>query len=385
MTRYLVFVVFFMGLFLSDLAAETLRILPFGDSITYDNNHHDDEVKARPIGDRIGYRGPLWSKLKAVNKDFDFVGTRKAGQNYAPDFDPDNDGYPGETSYELAGRTYGILTKTNPNVILLHAGTNDNSSSIKGINQILDWIDTYENDTNQEIRVIVALIIDRTIPDKDIEGFNQNLVKLIIKRREQGDILTMVDMYRGAGFNNSDYADVTHPNSKGYEKMAQAWFETISTPYEPYSSAPITKDDKINAQTGQTVSINVTSNDIDYQGDMDRSSVNFIGGKDTDNDGDNDKLVVADQGTWIVDSKGIVIFTPNHNFTADPHPIQYTIKDAKGQVSKPATITIIYANASLENYPTSLVDASYIESISINKASNSVEFITRVPDAGITF
>ena len=362
---------------LSILQAKTLRILPLGDSLTYDNNHHDLEVKPRPISKRYAYRGPLWKMLKDAKIDFDFVGTKQAGQDYAEGFDPDNDGYPGEDSFEIAERTYKIMEATHPNTVLLHVGTNDIGAKMEGVNKILDDIEIYEEASSNEVRVFVALILDRREPNTQIKLFNGNLKKLIQRRWEAGDILTLVDMYHKAGLSEDDYADRTHPNASGYAKMAKVWFDALQTPYVAFSTAPFTKDDEVSAETGTTVSIDVLSNDKDYQNDMDRSSVAFIGGSST--------LSVKGEGKWSVNKDGIVTFRPNTSFTSDPTPVQYTVKDAEGAESKPATITINYSNASLESFPTSIVDDSYIESLTIHEDTNSVEFITRVPDSGIKF
>jgi len=366
------------------LSAKTLRIMPLGDSITYDNNHADD-TKPRSKSKRHGYRNYLWYMLKDANISADFVGTRHAGSAITPPFDIDNEGYPGETSYEIAERTYDILQKNAPDVILLHVGTNDHSDGVSGLNDILDWVDTYENDTNHPIRVLVAIILDRKVHDLHIEAFNKNLVKLVKKRWKKGDILTLVDMYTGAKLNDSDYADITHPNDNGYKKMAKVWYKAIKTPYVKYTSAPLTKDDQISGETGNSVSLNILANDTDEQNDMNRSSVSLVGGKDTDGDGDLDELTVSNQGKWSVTENGIVTFIPEKNFTNDPSPIRYTVKDDKGKISAPAQISIDYTNRSLQNFPHTLVAEAYIQSTSIDEASNSIEFITMIPDEGILF
>ena len=362
---------------ISLLQAETLRILPLGDSLTYDNNHQDIEVKPRPISKRYAYRGPLWSMLKNAKIDFDFVGTKQAGQDYAEGFDPDNDGYPGETSFEIAERTYNIMEATQPDVVLLDVGANDHGAKMEGVDKILNDIDIYEETNNKTVRVFVALILDRREPDTQIKFFNGNLKKLIQRRWEAGDTLTLVDMYHDAGLNKNDYIDRTHPNPSGYTKMAKMWFNALQIPYVAYSTAPFTKDDDLTAETGTTVSINVLVNDKDYQNDMDKGSINFVGGSSS--------LSVTGQGTWRANNEGIVTFRPNTSFTSDPSPVQYTVKDAEGSESKPATITIDYSNASLESFPTSIVDDKYINALTIHEDTNSVEFITRVPNTGIKF
>lgn len=366
------------------LGAAPIRIMPLGDSITYDTRSEDNK-DIRPQGQREAYRSHLWYKLRDANISADFVGPKQSGQDIVPAFDPDNAGYSGETSHEIAQRTHALIQTFKPNIVLLHVGTNDHSKSIAGVESILQWIETYEGDNNVKIHVIVAAIIDRTIHDLYIEGFNKNLTELIKNRWEKGDKVTLIDMYSGAGLTNADYADRTHPNKAGYAKMAEVWFQAIKTPFIPYTSAPISKDDTVNTQTNSIVTVNVLANDTDSQNNIDKSSVNFVGGTDTDNDGDFDKLSISDEGVWTVDEQGIVTFTPSNGFTSDPTPIQYTVADTDAKASNPAKIIINYTNATLETFPTTLVGKEHIESVNINEASNSIEIITRIPDTGITF
>jgi len=93
------------------LSGSKISLLPLGDSITWG---YDD-----PTGN--GYRGPLYSSLKSAGvSSLDFVGSLKNG-NMA---DPDNEGHIGWTISQIAGATSAI-SNLNPNVVLLHAGTND--------------------------------------------------------------------------------------------------------------------------------------------------------------------------------------------------------------------------------------------------------------------
>lgn len=78
--------------------AETIRIMPMGDSITYDT-YADDP---RPPGMRTGYRQPLWLQFINDGYDVDFVGSQFAGQDATPAFDPHNAGFPGITAAQLA-------------------------------------------------------------------------------------------------------------------------------------------------------------------------------------------------------------------------------------------------------------------------------------------
>ena len=356
--------------------SKTVRIMPLGDSITY--GILNEEV---PKSNRTGYRSFLYYKLQKINFTSNFVGSLTTGQSVVPKFDANHEGHPGWTSHAIAQKTYGYMKHSKPDIVLLHIGHSDYSTSTSGVESILNEIDHYERSSGHKVRVIVAMIIDRQNHDLIIDGFNHKLQKLVLSRWENGDILTLVNMNKDAKLTKKNYADNSHPNSSGYAKMANVWFKAITTPYVEFTSAPTAKDDNITAETGTTVTINILLNDKDRQNDMNVSSVSFIGGQGEA----KKKLSVKEEGAWSVDESGIVTFKPQKDFTANPTPVKYTVADNKGDVSKPAKIFINYNNTSLNTFPYTLVSESYIESTSINKASNSIEIIVRVPNTGITF
>jgi len=203
------------------------KIMPLGDSITYDDTYADKE-HPRPAGKRSGYRNYLWYFLKDAGLDIDFVGSQKAGQDIKPPFDPDNEGHPGWTSFDIADHAYEYMVQSRPNVVLLHIGTNDRTTtSPYGVELILNEIDQYEIDYHTHVKVYVALIIDRKEHDGRIDIFNRRLNDMLKKRIALGDDIVIVDMYHGAGLTSSDYADNTHPNDHGYYKMARVWYHAL--------------------------------------------------------------------------------------------------------------------------------------------------------------
>jgi len=224
---------------LASFAFGAVRIMPMGDSITYDENYHDLE-NPRPVGLRKAYRAPLWYMLEDAGYPADFVGSLVAGQDVVPPFDPDNEGHPGWTSFDMAARTYDFLSYSDPDIVLLHIGTNDRTTtSPDGVRQILDEMDRYERDTGHHIKAFVALIIDRKEHDGRIEVFNQRLKDMLLERIAQGDDIVIVDMYHDAGLTPDDYTDPTHPNDRGYYKMAKVWFAALmSNPYDPNVGIP---------------------------------------------------------------------------------------------------------------------------------------------------
>jgi hypothetical protein len=216
------------------LHAQNTKIMLLGDSITYDNAYIDLD-EPRSIGERHAYRNYLWYKLQdASYYAIDFVGSIQAGQTITPSFDPDNEGYPGWTSYDIANITYDRLTKNPPDIILLHIGSNDWDDSVSGVNSILNEIDRYEDDYKHPIKVILARIINRRTYYDWIATFNKNLQTLANRRIANGDDIYVVDMEYGAKIDYSkDFQDPTHPNNTGYDKMANVWFNALQKFIKP--------------------------------------------------------------------------------------------------------------------------------------------------------
>jgi len=224
------FIIFWIFVSLQ-LYASAVKIMPFGDSITYDNSYADLE-NPRPTSMRSAYRNYLWYKLQDAGYNVDFVGSRQAGSSVTPSFDVDNDGYPGLASYELADKAYSLISKSKPDIILLHAGSNDWDDSPSGIEDILDDVDRYEYENDTSVTVILALIINRREYESWIRYFNANVKRMAQRRIDNGDKIVIVDMENGAGLNySSDMRDPAHPTDTGYNKMATVWFNALKTVY----------------------------------------------------------------------------------------------------------------------------------------------------------
>ena len=216
-----------IAFFSLNVYANPIRIMPLGDSITQGYNISVEEIY------QSGYRNYLWHSLNSTNNSVNFVGSQTQGSSLYPYFDYNHEGYAWWLTQDIANEVYGFLASNQPDIILLHIGSNDtspnqnNSSSVVGINNILNQIDYYEKDYNHSIRVIVATIINRKTYHSTIHTFNTNLKNLVNSRITLGDKITLVDMEYNAGLNSSDYSDEVHPNNNGYEKMSRIWFDTL--------------------------------------------------------------------------------------------------------------------------------------------------------------
>jgi hypothetical protein len=236
---------------------DTIRIMPLGDSITYDTRV-SDITAPRAASARTGYRSHLWYMLQDADYHADFVGSQVAGQAVNPPFDPDNEGHPGWTTFNIESKTYDYTLNSRPDIVLLHVGTNDHDSFAGGLDGILNEINRYEEDTGKSVRVIVALIIDRRDHDPIIPFYNANVKKVVAAHITAGDKITLVDMYRNAGLVDRDYSDNTHPTNSGYYKIATVWFNELMKPYNPaltafpYTLAPAEQIEAININTTAT-------------------------------------------------------------------------------------------------------------------------------------
>ena len=113
---------------------------------------------------------------------------------------------------------------------------------------------------------------------------------------------------------------------------------------------PIAKDDSKVGKRCNVVMLDILSNDIDPEDDMNSSNINFIvvdgwDGLDSDNDGDIDTLIVPDEGKWSVDDLGKVTYTPNTICEGSPTMVEYTVTDESEKVSNKATIHVTYPDA----------------------------------------
>ncbi|KAL9027884.1 MAG: hypothetical protein Q9180_007260, partial [Flavoplaca navasiana] len=126
----------------------------------------------------------------------------------------------------------GILSVGNfrPNIILLHAGTNDFSlippnDPAGAPNRLGKLIDNLISFGNKDSVILVAQIIDVTNGEAKslIRKYNDAIPSIVAKRSKHH--IAVVD-FRGK-LQASDYADNLHPNDNGYKKMADLWFKAI--------------------------------------------------------------------------------------------------------------------------------------------------------------
>lgn len=195
-------------------AQTSLRIMPLGDSITYGEGDPD----------RGGYRKRLSALLTNDKYAFDFVGSQRSGEAILAD--PDNEGHPGWriTNIKEAIDMDGWLETYQPDVILLHIGSNDlrhgNGIYVRdNLSVLLDDILTRLPNTH----VIVAQIIPtRWGSEVDQKIYNDAIPNVVAAKGPQVSVVDMRDILV-----KDDFMTLYHPNTNGYDKMAQAWVTAI--------------------------------------------------------------------------------------------------------------------------------------------------------------
>ncbi len=205
-----------------------LRIMPLGDSITYGS----------PIPG--GYRNPLYHALTNLGYAVDFIGTQTGNAtNTLPEINHEGHGGwkisdPSIGLYENILGWFGSIA--DPDVILLHIGTNDSGGGTTFTNAIdrLDALITRMATAKPNAHIIVTSLMKRTGSNYTAitNSFNPYVPGRIAAQAALGRKVTFLDMH--AYLELADMSDGLHPNAGGYAKMAAAWAPAITNVISPF-------------------------------------------------------------------------------------------------------------------------------------------------------
>ena len=221
-------------------------IMPLGDSITM----------GYPV--EGGYRDPLYDRLDAHGYTFSFVGS--SAENPSSTLtDAGQAQHEGHSGYFIWGGndlssppivsgnvTSGLYEnlddwigpgKASPNIILLMAGTNDmyhdyqRATAPDRLTALIDQIYYYQ----PSVSLFVASIAPLKDAAKDAyaQTYNAAIPGIVSDQRAfYGRNVWFVDMY-GALTTGNLYGDGVHLADSGDEKMAQAWYDAVTSVPEP--------------------------------------------------------------------------------------------------------------------------------------------------------
>ncbi|MFJ2158024.1 FG-GAP-like repeat-containing protein, partial [Streptomyces sp. NPDC087856] len=213
-----------------------LRILPFGDSITYG------------IGSSTtsSYRGDLQTALNRgvldkTSTSYQFVGSQSSGSMAQPA----NEGHPGWRIDQLTGIEPCTIKAYMPNLVLLHIGTNDINANLDlgaAPDRLMALIDGIFKD-DPSVTVLVGSMMGTTWSPTitaNMATFNTTVSTRINALHAAGRRVAWVDM---GAVTTADMADGLHPDDAGYGKMSDAWVAGIQRMAAEGAIAPPTPAD----------------------------------------------------------------------------------------------------------------------------------------------
>jgi lysophospholipase L1-like esterase len=204
------------------------KILPLGDSITHGYGSSDD----------AGYRSQLFKLIVAASQNVTFTGSLSngpstvSGKTFVKNHEG-HDGYTVESGYSTYG-TAGISSlipspafTTVPDIVLLHIGTNDlTSSNSKATTS--DRLDTELGrivSAAPDALIVVAKVIPLGYSSSDWDTYNSKIPGLVQAHAAKGQHMVMVDMSKLP----TSQLNGVHPTDQGYATMAGNWYETIKS------------------------------------------------------------------------------------------------------------------------------------------------------------
>ena len=180
----------------------------------------------------------LYNDLTADGFNFQFVGATNTTPGYLPTSPVDqtfHNGYPGiSTSGLLSAMQTQAFLNVNPNIVLLHIGTNNVGGSepaaVSDVSSMIDMIESHNSSTE----IFLAQIVPFPGHDTFVNQYNTDLAALANTKDSAGDHVVIVDMntnFFSSG--NTLSPDNEHPNAGSYTWMAQQWNNAIVASLAP--------------------------------------------------------------------------------------------------------------------------------------------------------
>jgi lysophospholipase L1-like esterase len=203
----------YLSSFLLGAAAEPVRILSIGDSITQGGKTF------------VTYRLPLDQMMRAAGWSYEFVGSQ---QSEGPNGPLWHEGYGGKNAEFLAGLMPQKLKQLKPDIILLHCGHNHSAEEkpVPGILAAERAIIEAARKQNPKVVVLLAQVITSgKLPKYGyLPELNQAQVLLARELTRADSPVMIVDQATGFDPQKDTILDKVHPNAQGAEKMAKQWF-----------------------------------------------------------------------------------------------------------------------------------------------------------------
>ncbi|MBB6474789.1 cellulose binding domain-containing protein [Sphaerisporangium rubeum] len=202
--------------------AATVKIMPLGDSIT---------------GSPGCWRALLWNRLvQAGYTGLDFVGTLPP-QGCGVSYDGDNEGHGGALVTNVADQNQlpAWLSATNPDIVLMHFGTNDVWSNrptqtiLAAYSKLVDQMRA----NNPRMKILVAKIIPMSVSScpecgNRVISLNADIPAWAAAKSTSASPIVVVDHWTAFSTAQNTY-DGVHPNASGDQKMSDAWYPPLKS------------------------------------------------------------------------------------------------------------------------------------------------------------
>jgi lysophospholipase L1-like esterase len=199
----------------AESAPGVVRVMPLGASSTV----------GKGSWETAGYRGPLQELLARDGVPVDLVGSQRDGPDSVPD--RDHEGHSGITLEAMQPRVAEWVRRADPDVVLLHNGTNDllQGASAEEAAAHLEGV-LSEIVRASDAHVIVAGVWAPLPGDeRDREEFERLAAVAVAGFWERGRLMRFVD---ATGLLTPDQlADGLHPNAAGYRVIAEMWHREV--------------------------------------------------------------------------------------------------------------------------------------------------------------
>jgi lysophospholipase L1-like esterase len=182
-----------------------------------------------------GYRIELFRLAMKDGMDITYVGGSRNGPATVDGlaFPQSHEGHSGWTIQQIDNLVQNNnALGVNPNIILLHIGTNDMYSTVapvadadKRLGTLIDHITTKQPNALLVVSNIIPLAVLATA---EVPKYNAKIPAILNSRIQAGKNIIFVDQFQG--FPTSELADQVHPNAAGYARMAKKWYAAIK-PY----------------------------------------------------------------------------------------------------------------------------------------------------------
>ena len=200
-----------------------LKVMPLGDSVTV------GDVNNSPNS----YRYALLRKLDQDKMRVDYVGSQDNGTSALSD--KDNEGHANWRTNQLNENVTMWLAKEKPDIILLQTGASNllqgdtTADTIAQLNSLLNTISATPN-----ITIYVASLPPLRGQDdwnrQAWQDYNAAIPKIVNDFGLRGVRATFVDLQKqDSGVDDQDMTSGIYPTAGGYEKIADAWYESVRT------------------------------------------------------------------------------------------------------------------------------------------------------------